>query len=135
MGTNVSLIPKSEWQYKAKLKQKAEQQTMPLPPKCSNQPIAGHIEQQDLEPTAFTPEPEQQQNIELPMEDQQFVITNPPQEPMEEAVPQPTLRRSTRERKPPTRHQDYIPLDQVTMPTILSQVWKNILIHSPKAIH
>jgi hypothetical protein len=118
MGANVSLIPKSEWQYKAKLKQKEEQQIMLPPPRCCNQLIASHVEQQDLEPIVFIPKPEEQQNIELPMEDQQFVLPNPPQEPMEEAIPQPPLRHSTRERRPPAKHQDYIPLDQVAMPTI-----------------
>ena len=118
MGSNAKLIPISEWQYKAKLRQKAEQQTMP--PQRGNQPPADHFEQQDHpELTAFAPEPEQQQNPELPMEDQQFVLPDPPQEPMEGAAPQLPLRRSARERRPPTRHQDYISVDQITMPTIL----------------
>jgi hypothetical protein len=42
------------------------------------------------------------------MEDQQFVLPVPPQEPVEqEPVPQqPALRRSTRQRRPPAKHQD-----------------------------
>ncbi len=37
---------------------------------------------------------------------------------MEGTIPQPHLRCSIRERRPPAKHQDYIPLDQIAMPTI-----------------
>jgi hypothetical protein len=120
MGKNSSLVPTSEWQYKAKLRvtniKSREQQVLlpsvpipaipliPTPP--PEQTIAEQMEAVDIQPP---------EGIQFAPDDPIL----PPEELVNQPPPPPTpTRRSTRERRPPTWHRDYVLTDAIAMPTL-----------------
>jgi hypothetical protein len=119
---NASLVPISEWQRKAKLKPsqiKAREQR-PLLPLIPTLPTSPILTPQVGPPPA--PEPIEEVDVQ-PQDDLQFVPDDPvlPDEPIDQPLPPPSpipTRRSTRERRPPVWHRDYVPTDAVALPTL-----------------
>jgi len=128
-GANATLIPKSEWQVKARFrlaptkKKEGLPPLLPLKPPTRSALIIEPPFDADADPTIppidlplqQPPEPE----FQLPPDDQVLPPLMNEQE-QQQQTPNVNVRRSTRERGVPTWHQDYVPIDQaIAMPTII----------------
>mmetsp|Transcript_28700 Transcript_28700/g.41073 ORF Transcript_28700/g.41073 Transcript_28700/m.41073 type:complete len:760 (+) Transcript_28700:1583-3862(+) len=113
-GNQAKLIPKSRWQEKAHLRKTRElsttqedEGTSTLPPEA----MAREVVQQP------TQEAENPPNVEADGQDQVDLSQQQTEQGSEQQVDQ-NVRRSTRERRPPARMADYIPIDQVAFEAI-----------------
>jgi len=122
-GTNANLIPKSEWQVKARLRPAPTEKKGGLSPLLRPEPLIPPIlpypadVAHPMPPIVDQPpQPPLDVAFDLPPEDQ---IPLPPANEQQQQQT-PNVRRSTRERRAPTWHQDYVPIDQaVAMPTLI----------------
>jgi hypothetical protein len=121
-GTSATLIPKSEWQVKARLRPVPTKKKEGLPPllipDLPTLPIQPP-QPDNVDDAAPPPEPPLNIEFQLPPDDQ---ILLPPLQVNEQEQQQqiPDVRRSGRERRPPAWHRDYVPIDRaIAMPTII----------------
>ena len=123
-GTNAALIPKSEWQVKARFRPSPRKKKEGLPPLLSPEPLAPAalpLPDADAAPIPRPIDPPRQQlpepEFQLPPDDQVLPPLANAQEQQQQA---PNVRRSTRERRVPAWHRDYVPIDQaIATPTII----------------
>jgi hypothetical protein len=121
-GSNAALIPRSEWQVKARLRPAPTKKKEGLPPLLLPESPIPSIPRNNINvapPIADQPpQPPLEFEFQLPPNDQ--VLPPPTEEQQEQQQRVPEVRRFGRERRAPAWHRDYVPIDRaITMPTII----------------